>query len=99
MQRGCTKVSGHDYLFGKIDTSSLTKICTSVSVTAIRGYNEWQWEISQEISWVLLKEIITSDWVSQYIGPNLTFKPSSDANKDGIDAPILQLHGSTIGLQ
>jgi len=45
---------------------------------------------------VLLKEIITSDRVLQHIGPKLTIKLSPDANKDGLDALILQLHESTL---
>jgi len=50
---------------------------------------------SLEKSWVLLKEIITSDRVLQYFNPKLPIKLSSDVNQDGLGALILQLHGST----
>ena len=44
---------------------------------------------------MILREIITSDPMLQYYDPKLPIKLSSDANKDGLGALILQLHGDT----
>ena len=54
--------------------------------------NEWQWNPEQEKSWQELKSIISSEPVLQYFDPAKPIKISSDANKDGLGALLLQQH-------
>ena len=54
---------------------------------------QWMWDVQQEQAWLKLKNMLMSKPVLQFYDVNRQTKISSDSNKDGHGAVLLQLHG------
>ena len=53
----------------------------------------WMWNNEQEKAWKELKELVSSEPVLKFCDPNKPIKISTDANRSGLGAVLLQLHG------